>query len=326
MIAIKNKGHLKYSLNHFYRVMGTSKQAVHQLEKRMNKKTELGENLIPVIEQIRKEHPTMAIRSMYVNIRPGGIGRDRFEKVVGDLGYRVQIRRNCARTTNSNGVIRFDNLIENLKVKHFNHVWVSDITYFELNGRFYYITFITDKYSRVVKGHSVAKTLRTEDTTIPALRMALKKNKPNPGLIFHSDGGGQYYSKEFLAITKQWSIQNSMGKVCYENPLAERMNGIIKNCYLHHWSIKNYEELVEKVDRAVKNYNTGKPHSSLGKLTPIEFEKTVYIYTRQTAEGDESQTAELATAGASSPLVAGQTASGSDVHPAELKKGQLKVE
>ena len=305
--------------------MKISKQAVHQLEKRYNLKVEIGENLIPLVEQIRKDHPTMSIRCMFHMIRPEGIGRDRFETLLGRLGYKTYMPRNYRRTTNSAGVNRFDNLTIDLALEYYNQLWVSDITYFEIGDRFFYITFITDAFSRVIRGHSVSETLRTIDTTIPALIMALKSNKPNPGLILHSDGGGQYYCREFTDLTRQWKIRNSMGKESYENPYAERINGTIKNCYLRQWSISSFTELVGKVDHAVKLYNQQRPHSSLMYQTPVEYEKASYIYPGQTAESEESQTADLATDGASSPLVARQTASRSDVHPADLEGNSLKL-
>ena len=95
---------------------------------------------------------------------------------------------------------------------------------------FYYLTFITDLFSRRILGYIASKTLLTEYTTIPAIQMALKERGKTkiPGLIIHSDGGGQYYSKAFGKITKAAGMKNSMGKSVYENPHAEGINGIIK--------------------------------------------------------------------------------------------------
>ncbi|MDV7398262.1 DDE-type integrase/transposase/recombinase, partial [Arthrospira platensis SPKY1] len=98
------------------------------------------------------------------------------------------------RTTNSLGVTRFENLLKGLELSHPNQVWSSDITYHELVDGVCYLTFIMDVYTRRILGHSVSRSLRTEDTTIPALRQALRLRKDMDlnGLIFHSDGGGQY--------------------------------------------------------------------------------------------------------------------------------------
>lgn len=98
----------------------------------------------------------------------------------------------------------------------------------------------------------------TEQTTIPALRMALKLRQPAQGLIFHSDGGGQYYCKKFLAITK--------------TNLIKRINGTLKNDYLVCYAPQDYKQLVTLTDKAVKMYNIFRPHSSLGYISPATYE------------------------------------------------------
>ena len=118
------------------------------------------------------------------------------------------IKRAFHKTTNSLGVTRFENLIIDFKLTGVNQVWASDITYYRIGERFYYLTFILDLYSRFIVGYTVSVGMLTEQTTIPALNMALKLREPTQGLIFHSDGGGQYYCKKFLAITKSRLIEN----------------------------------------------------------------------------------------------------------------------
>ncbi|MCZ2473805.1 transposase family protein, partial [Aquirufa ecclesiirivi] len=78
--------------------------------------------------------------------------------------------------------------------------WQSDISYYQVNGIYYYLTFIVDAYTRHIVGHHTSKRLLTTHTTIPALQMAIKlrKKKRFDELVLHSDGGGQYYAKEFL--------------------------------------------------------------------------------------------------------------------------------
>lgn len=279
---------------------------------------EIETTLLYLVHQIRKDHPTMSLRHMFYKMNPMQMGHERFERMCIRYGYQIQSPINYRRTTNSNGVVRFPNLIEDLTIDGINQVWVSDITYYEIGNKFYYITFIMDAYSRFIKGYRASKSLSTSDTTIPALKMAVK-HKPIPeNLIMHSDGGGQYYAKEFLALTCKYKMKNSMAKEAYENPQAERINGTIKNNYLKHWSIVSYTQLVKSLDRAVRLYNFEKPHKSLKYSTPAQIEKMQYLYQGQTADGEESLTAKLAAAGASSPLVAGQTASGSDVPLAKL--------
>ena len=118
-----------------------SKQAIHQLLDRRMKKEEENAYLIDIIRQIRLDHPTMNSRAMYYKIRPETIGRDKFEALCFAWGFGVEKSVNYHRTTNSNGVIRFDNLLINKTLTGINQAFVSDITYYELD-RFYYITFI----------------------------------------------------------------------------------------------------------------------------------------------------------------------------------------
>ncbi len=228
--------------------------------------------LLEIIRQIRADHPTMNCRAMYYKINPSTMGRDKFEAFCRDWGFLIEKPISSRRTTNSNGVVRFENHLINAKITGINQAFVSDITYYELE-RFYYITFIIDAYSRFIIGYSISNRLTTEQTTLKALQMAIKQRKIlPPGIIFHSDGGGQYYDKSFLALTKKHKFINSMCEHAYENGKAERVNGVIKNNYLKHRRIKTYNHLVKEVDRSVWLYNTSKPHKSLKYNTPLAFE------------------------------------------------------
>lgn len=287
---------------------------------RLQRQNEIEGQLLVLITQIRKDHPTMSMRSMYYKINPPDLGRDKFEIFCIGYGLRSKQYRTPFKTTDSTGVKRFPNLIENMEITRANQVWVSDITYFEVQGRFYYLCFVMDAYTRFIKGYSVSKSLRSQDTTIPALKMALRRYKIQPGLIFHSDGGGQYYCIALLVLTNLYKMFNSMAKEAYQNPQAERINGTIKNNYLIHFQIETYEQLIKAVDRSVYLYNYEKPHKSLTYLTPNKMEEKCYICDGQSADGEKSLAANFAVVGASCPLTAGQSASGSNVMSANLIK------
>lgn len=290
--------------------MEISKQSLHQLlGRRMNANEEIG-YLTKIIIQIRLDHPTLNCRAMFYKIKPESMGRDKFELLCKELRLNVEIERNFKRTTNSSGVIRFENLLHSITLTSINQAWSSDITYFEVSDTYYYITFVLDCFSRRIIGHSTSKRLTTEQTTLSALKMAVKtrNNKIPEGLIFHSDGGGQYYDKDFLAITSQYKIRNSMCEMAYENGKAERLNGTIKNNYLAHYTINNFEELVKKVDHAVALYNNERPHKALKFKTPINYEKEILFLEQQTKPTmTKSFDAKLQILGASSPLKSEQT-------------------
>lgn len=263
-------------MSHIYRAIGISKQAFHQrMDRYLEAQDEEGQ-LLSVIHEIRKEHPEMGAREMYFSIKPKCMGRDKFEVFCFQNGLRISRKRSFVRTTNSLGVTRFPNLLAQIQLTGINQAWVSDITYYEINNQFYYLTFIMDLHSRYIVGYSASKNLRTECTTLPALKMALRVRRIKPGLIFHSDGGGQYYCKEFRALTGKLKIENSMGKTPYENPNAERINGTIKNSYLRYYAPASYPDLIRQTGRAVKNYNR-RPHSSLRRTSPILFEERLTL-------------------------------------------------
>jgi putative transposase len=264
-------------MNSIYRLVGVSKQAFHQRITRQMSFAERSNLLLEPIKGIRKNHPRMSSRMMYLRLAPQHLGRDRFEAFCFENGFKVPIKRSFQKTTNSLGVTRFDNLLRDYKVTGINQVWVSDITYYRIGEKFYYLTFILDLYSRYIVGYSTSTDLSTENTTLPALRMALKGRHACNGLIIHSDGGGQYYCKEWLSITRKREFRNSMCDNVYENPHAERINGTIKNDYLIPWGPENYAQLIAMNKKVVMLYNTERPHQSIGNITPAQFEKALEI-------------------------------------------------
>jgi len=246
--------------------------------KRRRYKFEEQEQLIPMINELRIDHPRMSARDIYLKLQPSCMGRDQFERFCMDSGYRIKRLRNFRVTTNSLGVTRFPNMIKDIEVTRVNQVFVSDITYFDIGSNTYYLTFIMDLFNREIVGWSASDNLRTENTTLPALhRVITERGRVNlKGAIMHSDGGGQYYCNEFKKLTKDLEMINSMTKEkVYENSHAERLNGIIKNNYLYPYGPTNMTSLKRLLDKAVFMYNTGKPHKALGKLTPSMFRSTI---------------------------------------------------
>jgi transposase InsO family protein len=269
-------------LNRVYQAIGVTKQGLHQMLERRMRTCEVEGYIIKLVIEIRKDHPTLSCRAMHHKLRPQ-MGRDRFERLCKEAGFTIETQRNPIRTTDSSGVIRFSNLLENFTLTKIDQAYCSDITYFEVSNRFYYLTFVLDCYSRMILGYSVSKRLTTEETTLAALQMAVKtRGKIPDGVIFHSDGGGQYYDKEFLHFTCQHNMRNSMCELAYQNGKAERINGIIKNNYLKFYQIKNFEQLRKGVDHCVNLYNTEKPHKALRYLTPWQFEKQLILLKQQT--------------------------------------------
>lgn len=261
-----------------YTIYGISKQGFHQwLDREIKRKQELME-LLPIVMQIRADHPRLSCREIYYMLSPQHTGRDRFEAFCHEKGFKVEVQKNHFKTTDSFGVIRFPNLLYEVdELTGVNQIWVSDITYYPIGDHVSYLTFIMDLYSRKIVGFCTSSTLRTEYTTLKALKMAIKARKIRKasGLILHSDGGGQYYCKEFLALTRDYGIQNSMSTSVYENPHAERINGTIKNDYLFPYQPKDSQELSNMLIKSVYLYNDHRPHKALNRLTPTAFEERI---------------------------------------------------
>lgn len=261
-------------MNQLYHILGIKKQSFHQMLQRKEKHIGQMEQALFLVNKIRADHPRMSVRSIYFKIQPQGMGRDKFEIYCYEHGYRVKKIKNYRSTTDSRGVTRFPNLIKDFEVTGVNQVFVSDITYYEMLGKFFYVTLIMDLYNREIVGFSASKSLRTEDTTLAALKLMVKNLGRNvlKGSIIHSDGGGQYYSKDFRALTEKLGMINSMTEeTVWENSHAERLNGIIKNSYLYPYAPKSFEELQKELKRAVYMYNNGKPHSALDKMSPVQY-------------------------------------------------------
>jgi putative transposase len=260
-------------MNAIFNATGISKQAFHQWRSRWQIQMGMEEQILYLIRQIRWDHPGMGVRDIYHKLNPLPIGRDKFEDLCRSHRLLIEITRNPCRTTDSRGVKRFPNLLKELAIERPNQVWQSDITYFEVAGKFCYLTFIQDTYTKLILGWAASNNLTTEDTTIPALAMAIGWNRTMDlkGLILHSDGGGQYYDALFLQMTASAQIKNSMCEEAWENGMAERLNGVIKRNYLRHKSITSFEQLCKEVDRTVYLYNFEKPHKKLQRMTPVQF-------------------------------------------------------
>jgi putative transposase len=231
--------------------------------------------LLSILREVRQDHPKLSCRQIYYMLRPTYMGRDQFERFCYSWGFKVPRNKRYYRTTDSFGVNRFPNLLlKTDEITGINQIWVSDITYYQLSDKVYYITLIMDLYSRKIVGWNVSDTLRTEETTLKALTRAIKdRSIPRASnLIIHSDGGGQYYSKEFKNLTNHYGMRNSMCACVYENPHAERINGTIKNDYLIPFSPDCYSELTTMLEKTIFLYNHQRPHQALDRCPPAEFE------------------------------------------------------
>lgn len=203
------------------------------------------------------------------------VGRDKLFHFLREDYLLLPKRKKYFKTTNSKHWMRkYPNLIKELPIDKPEQVWVADITYLQANNKHYYLHLITDAYSKKIMGYNLTDNLAASSTTM-ALKKALSKRIYNHHLIHHSDRGLQYCSAEYTMLLKRNNILISMTEAYdpYENAIAERINGILKDEFCLDTNFKNYELLETSVYQAIALYNQIRPHLSINLLTPNKAHK-----------------------------------------------------
>lgn len=199
------------------------------------------------------------------------IGRDKFHQILKELRLLVPKRKKFTRTTMSNHLFnKHSNLVKGMKLTKPEQLWVTDITYVKTATKNFYLTLITDAYSKKIMGYNLSDNLKIE-SSIVALKMALNNRKyPRRKLIHHSDRGLQFCNPAYTNILEREKIKISMTEKYdpYENSIAERVNGILKS----EFEISNKKTHETEVNQIVTNsisiYNKMRPHWSCNLMTP----------------------------------------------------------
>jgi transposase InsO family protein len=155
-----------------------------------------------------------------------------------------------------------------------NEKWCGDITYVRTWHGWAYVATVIDLYSRAIVGYAIADHTRTSLVT-DALDMALANRRPAPGVVFHSDRGTQYTSKDFDAYCRKNNIRRSLGRtgICYDNAVSESTFATYKKELIHTRLWPDLKTLtIETVDWIENYFNTVRRHSTLEYLTPQEYE------------------------------------------------------
>lgn len=234
--------------------------------------------MIALVRQERAIQPRLGTRKLhYVLQEPLSckgikLGRDALFALLKRARLLVPPRRSYHKTTNSHHrFYKHPNLLNGktkLIAQRPEQVWVADITYLPTQERFAYLSLVTDAYSRKIVGYHVHQSLQTEEVA-QALKMAIKGRTTDLPLVHHSDRGIQYCSSYYQAIHEKYQITCSMtdGYDCYQNALAERINGILKTEFLLH-KPSNLKEAKTMVKESIAIYNQRRPHTSLQYKTP----------------------------------------------------------
>lgn len=270
--------HPEFGLQAICHVFGKSRQAHYKYLKEEQKQLYQEAIIVKLITAIRAQMPRIGGRKLlYLLQEPFrnneiDIGRDKLYDVMATYGLRIrQRKRRKVQTTNSNHPFKkYPNLIKTFIAIHPDQLWVSDITYIPLIGKYCYLSLITDAYSRKILGYCLYASLEKEGP-LEALRMALSALAGRPiRLIHHSDRGLQYCSREYTGLLDKYGITISMTEQGdpYENAIAERVNGILKTEFGLDKTFKNIDEAKLAISNAIKVYNEQRPHSSCNYLTP----------------------------------------------------------
>ena len=198
------------------------------------------------------------------------VGRDTLFNVLREHKMLTLRKKYSARTTNSyHRFYKYNNIIKDVEITKPNQVWVSDITYIRTLKGFCYLALITDMYSRKIVGYDISDSLELKGC-VRALNKALYQTNNIKGLIHHSDRGIQYCSNVYTQILKRKKINISMTEEnhCYENAMAERVNGILKDEFYLDQTFMNVAHAKRAAKNAIKLYNEIRLHLSLDFKTP----------------------------------------------------------
>lgn len=263
------------SLSHCCKLFGISRQAYYQKIKRdQTRLQELNQVKALVIHQ-RIQMPRLGTRKLYYLLneqfkrRNLKVGRDKLFMFLRSEQMLIKPRKTYTRTTMSKHWLRkHPNLIKGQQFRYAEQLWVSDITYLKTQTGNGYLSLVTDAISRKIMGYHLSEDLKT-DGVLKALKMAVKRRKYNHQLIHHSDRGLQYCSQEYQQELALNNIITSMtdGYDCYQNALAERVNGILKDEFLVH-TYQDVNQARKVIEESIYIYNNKRPHLSLNYETP----------------------------------------------------------
>lgn len=259
------------------RLFGYSKQAYYKhcyLQRRRHccRQQALGHVLA-----LRQHLPRLGTRKLYYRLKTTfqaqqlGIGRDKLFEVLRAEGLLVVRKRKYVKTTNSQHWMRkYPNRIKDLPIERPEQVWVADITYLDTQSGFHYLHLVTDAYSKQIMGYELCDNMLAS-SSLKALKMALANRQyPENALTHHSDRGLQYCSTAYTNLLTQHGITISMTEQSdpYENAIAERVNGILKEEFGLGDCFEEVSQLMQQTQQSIQLYNEERPHLSNHYLTP----------------------------------------------------------
>ncbi len=269
----KNK---RFTIETICSAFSLKRDAFYKYQKRYVSQKQVAHAVIKLVNQRRRILPREGTRKLIKALNNDfqnknlKIGRDQLFRILRAHELLVKRKKYSSRTTNSyHRFYKYNNIIKDVKINRPNQVWASDITYIRTIKGFCYLALITDMYSRKIVGYDLSDSLELKGC-VRALNKALYQAKSINGLTHHSDRGIQYCSNIYTQILKRKKIDISMTQEnhCYENALAERVNGILKDEFYLDQTFTNVAHAKNATKNAIKLYNEIRLHLSLDFKTP----------------------------------------------------------
>jgi transposase InsO family protein len=262
------------------RLFGVNRQVYYRSKESEGRSRQRATQVVAKVRVVRQLMPELGTRKLYEKLynelRELKVGRDKLFPIMGANHMQIKKKRQYHVTTNSHHWFRkHKNLIENLEVIRPEQVWVSDITYVGTRSNPMYLSLVTDAYSKKIMGFNVSSSLNAQGA-VKALKMAVKKRKyPKEDLIHHSDRGLQYCCKDYQDALGKYKISPSMTEKYdpYQNAVAERINGILKQEFIRGILIKDIKLMDSLITQSIQIYNQESPHYSCHMKTPNEMHK-----------------------------------------------------
>jgi len=236
--------------------------------------------VLKLVDSVREDQPRVGTRKLYRELessfKEAGIpvGRDKLFDVLRDAHKLVEPKKSYTRTTYANHSYAVaPNRIKEIEVTRPGEVMVSDITYLRLERReFAYLFLVSDLFSRKILGYHVTRDLSHYSACIAFEKAVSELKGLAAGAVHHSDRGCQYCCHEYLERLREHGVLASMtdDNHCYQNAVAERVNGILKDEFNLDSVFSCFDECKAAVDKAVRVYNTKRRHCSLDLQTPEE--------------------------------------------------------
>ena len=233
-----------------------------------------GEQIKELVRGIRRYQPRIGGKKLYKLLGAdlkGRIGRDKFFDVLRTENLLVKRRKKYVKTTASwHRFHKYKNTIKHRLLTGSNQAYVSDITYLRTRQGFLYLFLQTDAYSRKITGWWLSESLSISGAIRALKKTIAQSGGQTRGAIHHSDRGIQYCCKEYVNLLQRHGMEISMTEEnhCYENAIAERVNGILKDEFLLDETFIDKASALKAVREAITSYNVRRPHWSLNLLTP----------------------------------------------------------